>query len=302
MVARMIRATAAIAAATLVATVSIAGAAAGYRLGPFKDDLFKYPGILQTQDGGNYVVVDYSKQRDLYGRDTIVERQAKPDYVSLVGAATYEYKGAGDHTLKYMGTGKVDGGAKAVVIYIHGMGGSRVQGVNEWMFGGNFNRIMNLMKQNDGAYLSPDFSDFGPEGAADIRNLVLEQAAKSPNAAIFIACGSWGGAICWQLAADPKAVGHISGLLLLGSNHDDRFITSPAVAGTGHRFPVYLGHGTADPIYAWKDEVKFYNKVRAANPAYPIKVAIFNTGVHGTPIRMTDWRLILNWMLEVDGR
>ncbi len=289
-------------AAVLAATVSLAAAAGGYRLAPFKDDLFKYPAILETRDGGNYVLVDYSKQRDLYGRDTIVEKQAKPEYVEPVGAASYEYEGAGHDTLKYMGTGKVNGGAKAVVIYIHGMGGSRVQGVNEGMFGGNFNRIMNLMKRNDGAYLSPDFSDFGPQGAADIGNLIREQAQRSPDAAIFVACGSWGGAICWQLAADPKSVPHIAGLLLLGSNHDDRFIKSAAVAGTGHRFPVYLGHGTADPIYAWKDEVAFYNKVRAANPDYPIKVAIFNSGVHGTPIRMTDWRLILNWMLQVDGR
>ncbi len=298
----MIRAAFAIAAAALVATVSIAAAAAPYRLEPFKDDLFKYPGILQVQDDGNYVMVDYSKKRDLYGRDAIVEKRAKAEYVSPIGAWTFNYVGAGDRSLKVMGTGKVGGGAKAVVIYIHGMGGSRTQGVDEWMFGGNFNRIMNLMKQNDGAYLSPDFSDFGPQGAADIRNLVLDQAAKSPQAAIFIACGSWGGAICWQLAADANAAPHIAGLLLLGSNHDDRFITSPAVTGKGHRFPVYLGHGTADPIYGWKDEVAFYNKVRAADPSYPIKVAIFNTGVHGTPIRMTDWRLILNWMLQVDGR
>ena len=301
MLVRMIRASLAIVAA-LAATASIAAAATGYQLAPFKDDLFKYPAILETQDGGNYVLVDYSKQRDLYGRDTIVEKQAKPEYVSPVGAATYEYEGVAGGTLRYMGTGKVQGGAKAVVIYIHGMNGSRVQGVDEGMFGGNFNRIMNLMKLNDGAYLSPDFSDFGPQGAADIGSLIREQAQRSPNAAIFIACGSWGGAICWQLAADPKAVAHIAGLLLLGSNHDDRFITSAAVAGKGRRFPVYLGHGTADPIYGWKDEVAFYNKVRAANPNYPIKVAIFDSGVHGTPIRMTDWRLILNWMLQVDGR
>lgn len=279
-----------------------AAAAGGYRLAPFKDDLFKYPAILETHDEGNYVVVDYSKQRDLYDRDTIVEQRAKPQYVTPIGAWTFTYVGDGDRALKVMGTGKVQGGAKAIVIYIHGMGGSRVQGVNEWMFGGNFNRIMNLMARNDGAYLSPDFSGFGAQGAADIRDLMLAQAAKSPGAAIFVACGSWGGAICWQLAADPKAAPHIAGLLLLGSNHDDRFVTSPAVTGKGHRFPVYIGHGTADPIYAWQDEVAFYKKVRAADPDYPIKIAIFKTGVHGTPIRMTDWRLILNWMLKVDGR
>jgi hypothetical protein len=32
-----------------------------------------------------------------------------------------------------------------------------------------------------------------------------------------------------------------------------------------------------------------------------VHFALFDTGVHGTPIRMTDWRLVLNWMLEVDG-
>ena len=235
----MIRAITAIAAAVLVATLSVAAHAAPYRLAPFKDDLFKYPAILQTQDGGNYVLVDYSKQRDLYDRDTIVEKKAKPEYVSLVGAATYDYKGAGDRTLKYMGTGKVNGGAKAVVIYIHGMGGSRVQGVNEWMFGGNFNRIMNLMKQNDGAYLSPDFSDFGPQGAADIRNLVLDQAAKSPNAAIFIACGSWGGAICWQLAADAKAVAAHLGPAAARLQPRQPFHHLAGGHRQGPRFPVY---------------------------------------------------------------
>jgi hypothetical protein len=301
MVVRMIRAAIAIAAAAVVAAVSTPAGAAGYRLAPFKDDLFKYPAVLETHDNGNYVVVDYSKQRDLYDRDTIVEQRAKPQYVDPIGAWAFTYEGGGK-SLKVMGVGKVEGGAKAVVIYIHGMGGSAAQGANEWMFGGNFNRIMNLMKRNDGAYLSPDFDGFGAGGAAEIRDLILAQAAKSPNAAIFIACGSWGGAICWQLAADPKAVPHIAGLLLLGSNHDDRFITSPAVTGTGRRFPVYLGHGTADPIYGWQDEVAFYNRVRKADPTYPIKIAIFRTGVHGTPIRMTDWRMTLNWMLEVDGR
>ena len=295
----MIRA--AIALFAVLATIASA-AAAPYRLAPFKDDLFKYPAILESRDNGDYVVVDYSKQRDLYGRDAIVEQRAKADYVSPLGAWSFNYVGAGDRSLKVMGTGKVNGGAKAVVIFIHGKGGNRLLGVKEWTFGGNFNRIMNLMALNDGAYLSPDFSDFGAHGAADIANLVREQAAKSPDAAIFIACGSWGGTICWQLAADTTVVPHISGLLLLGSNHDDAFLTSPAVTGKGHRFPVYIGHGTADTVYPWQDEAAFYKKVRKADPGYPIRFALFRTGVHGTPIRMTDWRLVLNWMLKVDGR
>lgn len=293
----MIRVFAGIALA-LVATQALAEP---YRLAPYKDDLFKYPVVLDSRDNGDYVVVGYDKDRDLYQRDEVVERKVRWQYVSSVPHASGTYQGA-TGSLQFVGAGKVDGGAQAVVIYIHGQGGNRLQGADDGMFGGNFNRIMNLMAQNNGAYLSPDFTDIGPAGAADIRALVLDQAKKSPGAAIFIACGSQGGAICWDLAVDAQALPHIAGLLLLGSNHDDAFLKSPTVKPKGRRFPIYLGHGTLDPIFAWQDEAAFYTKLRKVAPGYPIKLAIFDTGVHGTPIRMTDWRLVLNWMLEVDGR
>ena len=46
-------------------------------LAPFKDDLFAYPGILSTGDGGAYTVVDYREMRDINGRDEIPERRAQ---------------------------------------------------------------------------------------------------------------------------------------------------------------------------------------------------------------------------------
>jgi predicted esterase len=285
----------------LLAAISAASATDPYRLAPYKDDLFQYPKILETRDDGDYVVVGYDKQRDLYQRDQTPERQVWWKYVSSVRQTTITYV-AGGEPRKAIGVGKIDGGAKAVVIYVHGHGGDRRQGADNGMFGGNFNRIMNLMAKNDGAYLSPDFTDIGETGAADIKALLLDQAVKSPNAAIFVACGSQGGAICWDLAADAEAASHISGLLLLGSGHDDAFLKSSTVTSKkARRTPIYIGHGTADPIYAWEDEAAFYAKVRRAAPGYPIRMVLFDTGVHGTPIRMIDWRLVLNWMLEAGG-
>ena len=35
------------------------------------------------------------------------------------------------------------------------------------------------------------------------------------------------------------------------------------------------------------------------HPGYPARFVRFETGTHGTPIRMTDWRETLNWMLSV---
>jgi hypothetical protein len=68
------------------------------------------------------------------------------------------------------------------------------------------------------------------------------------------------------------------------------------------RFPIYIGHGSHDILMAWEPQREFFKKIKAAAPDYPIKFALFDTGSHGTPIRMTDWRLILNWMLEVDKK
>ena len=41
----------------------------------------------------------------------------------------------------------------------------------------------------------------------------------------------------------------------------------------------------------------FFKQIKTRAPNYPIKFTLFDTGTHGTPIRMTDWRLVLNWML-----
>jgi hypothetical protein len=54
-------------------------------------------------------------------------------------------------------------------------------------------------------------------------------------------------------------------------------------------------------VLNWKTQEAFFKKFKQLDPNYPVKFALFNTGSHGTPIRMTDWRLVLNWMLAVNG-
>ncbi len=61
--------------------------------------------------------------------------------------------------------------------------------------------------------------------------------------------------------------------------------------------PVFIGHGTNDtssPIAKMED---FAAKLRIIGGASSVMFHRFNTGSHGTPIRMTDWKLVLNWML-----
>jgi len=265
-------------------------------LAPFKDELFAYPAILSQADGGDYKVVDYQEIRDVNGRDRIPEKQVKSDYVSLgVRSQQNEYKletEAG--TLRFVGVGRLKG-ASMIVLYLHGQGGNRLQGVNDATFGGNFNRVKNLLVAAGGLYLSPDFSTFGDKGEAEIAALIRNYAEDSPGARVFVACGSMGGALCWKLAEDAAVAPKLGGLILLGSLWDDGFLASPAYK---RKVPVFFGHGSRDPVFAIDKQEDFYRRVRGKTGTYPARFVRFESGNHGTPIRMTDWRDVLNWMLS----
>lgn len=287
-----------------LAGLAVPAMAASLALAPYKDDLFAYPKILESRDGGDFITVDYQELRDINGRDEIPERKVRWEYVSLGTKRVegyFSYTSAG-RTLKYAGTGATSGPAKAIVIYLHGQNGTRFQGADDWTFGGNFNRIKNLMVAAGGVYLSPDFSDFEATGENEIKSLMKEYAARSPGAPIFVACGSYGGKLCWALARDPDAASLLSGLLLLGSLHDDGFLKTGAMKPKGRRIPIFIGHGGNDPIINWRTQAAFYEAVRKRVKGYPIRFVLFNTGNHGTPIRMTDWRATLNWMLASAGK
>ena len=265
-------------------------------LKPFKDELFAYPGILSSEAGGAYIVVDYSEARDIDKRDQVPERRVRGAYVSTgVRKVQNDLALKTDAgTIKHFAVGRAEG-ARIITIYLHGQGGSRKQGVDDFTFGGNFNRIKNLMAANGGLYLSPDFSDFGEKGASEIAALIAHYAEKSPGAKIFVACGSMGGALCWQLASDRAVAGQLSGLLLLGSLWDDGFLGSAAFKG---KVPVFFGQGSRDPVFPVEKQEAFYRSILAKSPGYPSRFVRFETGTHGTPIRMTDWRETLNWMLS----
>ncbi|WP_353645938.1 alpha/beta hydrolase [Mesorhizobium sp. WSM2239] len=263
-------------------------------LKPYKDELFAYPAILSRN--GAHTVVDYNEMRDINGRDQIPERRAHSKYISTgVRKAQQDLvlrTGAGN--VRHVAVGRRQG-AKFITIYLHGQGGSRKQGVDDFSFGGNFNRIKNLMARNDGLYLSPDFSDFDEKGVAEIEALIAHYVGQSPGAKIFVACGSMGGALCWSLAGD-KAIGpRLSGLLLLGSHWYNGFLASPAFRA---KVPVFFGHGSRDTVFPVEKQEAFFRSIAAKSPGYPVRFVRFETGTHGTPIRMLDWRETLNWMLS----
>ncbi|HTV70988.1 MAG TPA: alpha/beta hydrolase [Rhizobiaceae bacterium] len=282
--------------ATVLAALLTPLPAAAAELAPFKDDLFAYPAILATADNGDHITLDYQELRDINERDEIPERRVKRKYVSL-GVRDQQQDmalrtDAGE--VRHMVVGKTTG-AKFITLYIYGQGGSRKQGMDDFTFGGNFNRIKNLMAGNGGLYVTPDFTEFGAKGAAQVAAVIDHYAAQSPGAPVFVACGSMGGAICWELAKNASVAKKLGGLLLLGSHWDDSFLSSAAFK---RGVPVFFGHGGSDKVFAVEKQEAFFRSIRAKKPGYPAKFVRFETGSHGTPIRMTDWRSTLNWMLS----
>jgi dienelactone hydrolase len=260
---------------------------------PFKDNLFSSHKVLKSDDGGAYEVMDYNELRDINERDQEPERRVRGAYVDLSVRRSQE-----NETLT-LGGRNVDvtrvgpsSGERFAVIFIHGRGGDRRLGVNDYSFGGNFNRLKNLSARNGGTYYSVSVKSFDDKGAADVGALTRYAFEQSGGRPVILACASMGGIICQNIVRDRDTVRYLGGMVLLGGPPD------AGLAGTPYaklKLPIYFGHGSADSIYKAEDQEKIFRGLRASN--YPARFSLFQTGGHGTPIRMVDWRKVLNFVL-----
>lgn len=262
-------------------------------LAGFKDRRFAYRAPLESRDSGDFLRVPYDETLDINKRDEIPVRKVRGGYIRRIPAREvrdFTYT-AGGRTLAVYGLGRLEQNAAMTVIYLHGKGGNREWGFDDERFGGNYNRLKNLMLENGGAYLSPDFTDFETAGAEDIAALIARQRPATAGA-LILACGSLGTQICWRLANNPKTAAQLDGLVLLGGFPNQSFLD--AVRAGRPRPPLYIAHGSADNVYPAAAMIGFYEALRATG--HPVRITIFETGNHGTPVRMIDWRQALNWL------
>lgn len=268
--------------------VALPVAAQGVQLGSYKDRMFAHPRVIEERDGGAYRVHDYREGRDVNGRDEVPGRTVRSRYTSYRPRGVTGESSAGGVGYAYAG----DTSSPAVMaIYVHGRGGDRRQGMNDRSFGGNFNRLKNLMVRNGGLYVAPDMPDDPNAGVAAVKAILAKHGA-SGNA--VVACGSQGAAVCYALMDDADAVNRLAGVALLGG-FADRGVARSAAVRAG-RVPVAIAHGSRDSVYPVRDAEALYGALRAAG--HPVRMHVFQSGIHGTPIRMIDWRETINWMLR----
>lgn len=261
-------------------------------LRPFKDDLFA-PVIVERRDGGAFERVDYQELRDINRRDEEPERRVKRRYVDL-GVRKAEALETWNLPTGPLDLGRAGPAANSAfsVIFIHGRDGDRRLGMNDYRFGGNFNRLKNLAVANGGTFYAPSVKTFDSAGAASVSALIGEIAARSPGRPIVLSCASMGSFLCWGISRDAASVGKLKGMAILGGAADPDYVKSAAFKA---RLPVWFTHGGNDRTYKAEDQMALYAKLRGAGQ--PVRFTLFETGSHGTPVRMTDWRAVLNWIL-----
>lgn len=265
-----------------------------FKLKPYKDGLFNYPGILETSDGGDWLTVDYKKPRDIYQRDAVPLVQVKPEYVNkwVRWHQSFDTLNLDGHKLDIFSIGKLSS-QRFSVVFIHGRGGDRMLGANDDRFGGNFNRLKNLAYDNGGVYVAPTITSFGEKGVHDVARLIHYLRQTSRGRPVILACASMGSLICHGVTRDPSTVAVLSGMVLMSAVYDPDFESTPFY--TAH-VPLFFAHGTDDVVYDYRDQQKLYEKIHAKG--YPTRFVLFNTGSHGTPLRMLDWRDTLNWFFK----
>lgn len=268
-----------------------------YQIKPYKDKIFKYRTPLASEDNGDFQILPYDPKRDINKRDEQPVRKVKGFYVSSKPKRHQQdlaITGNGKQ-LTHFAVGKINGGSQMTVIFLHGRDGSRHLGFDDDRFGGNFNRVKNLMFRNNGLYISADFSDFEEEGRKDIEALVSHYRPKTTGK-LVIACGSMGSFLCWRLMKNKTSNSMIDGYVIMGGFPDPSYLKTGKLNVPDGKKPIYMAHGGIDYVYSWKDSKRYYDTLRQSSPGYPIRLSVFDGGKHGTPVRMMDWRVALNWI------
>ncbi|MEO0328834.1 MAG: alpha/beta hydrolase [Pseudomonadota bacterium] len=268
-----------------------------FELKPFKERLFKYRKPIAIEDNGDFLILPYNPKLDINKRDELPVRKVKGKYVSsrptrkqIDTSITVD-----NRTITHFAVGALGGNASMTVIFLHGRDGSRHLGFSDEKFGGNFNRVKNLMYRNNGIYISSDFTDFKDEGRKEITALISHYRPKT-NGKLVIACGSMGSFLCWRLMKNSKSSGMIDGYVIMGGFPDPDYLNSGNLKIPAGKPPIYFAHGGIDYVYKWEDAHRYYKALRQKSPGYPVRLAVFDGGKHGTPVRMIDWRIALNWI------
>ncbi len=266
-----------------------AGPASAIQISGFKNDLFQHRRVIDSRSNGNFVIFDYNEARDVNGQDEIPVDKALTERVTLLDTGFERSTRISGVDTNVAGNIK---GAKFAVIFIHGQNGNKNLGFNDWTFGGNFNRLKNIVIRSDGFYLSPT-ARLNKRGAKNIGTMIQSLKAKNSGLKVVLSCASAGGLICSDLSRSEAHSSLIDGVIYLGSAVVPNLVSQSQFYLK--KTPIIIAHGSSDPIADWSYFLQVFKTLDSDQ--HPVKLFIYKSGIHGTPIRMFDWAEGLNWIL-----
>lgn len=272
-----------------------------------KDVVLRYPNhpVIQpaSQDDAvewshpDVLNIFYHKQNHLYGWDEIVVKKAKDERVDLLSVELEKEVNLIEEIVEIQAlqAGLLDG-AKFAVVFVHGGGGDKTLGFNDWSFGGNFNRLKNLIVKNQGVYYSPSFAS-GRSATQQARLLIDRiKSHAGKDTPIVFACGSAGASICNALLMSERESDLVDGLIYLGAAQGPRVSFSSLFIK--EQKPIIVSHGTYDSVLRWQKMKAAFDDFKQYQVSYPLQFQLVHGGIHGTPIRMFDWRQGLNFIFS----
>lgn len=243
----------------------------------------------------SWIHIQYDPLEHYRGWDRVPGEQANRNRVSALPRgveSSYQVRLANRRTQIYQ-TGALSS-AQFAVVFVHGAGGNGSLGNNDWSFGGNFNRLKNIVFKSGGVYLSPSFrlNNSGVGVAQAMVDWVREEAGDIP---VVFVCASRGSVICdGLLRARYSESRAVDGFIYLGAQSGPSASSSSDYRG--QRVPIILAHGSYDPVLPWESMLAVYDSWRRGG--YPVQFQLHHGGVHGTPIRLFDWRRGLQWIFS----
>ena len=145
---------------------------------------------------------------------------------------------------------------------------------------------------------SGEDADASAEGGAPPKKWTAKRLLMFVGAPVFLLCGSAGGGICWRLLYDAQISPLLGGIAFLDADMVEGYVKAARDIPPSRRVPIHISGSREDTILGWRSQLAFFKKMKAAVPDYPIQFVLFSAGTHGLSLRMTDWRVTLNWMLS----
>lgn len=270
-----------------------------YRIKPFKDDLFSYKQTLVEKLDWNWKLIDFSVKRDVEDRDEIDVDKVFEHYIDRKTEKYREIKNL--DSVEWFSYYEVtdrkqnDSEKKLITIYFHWKWWNKTWWINDETFWWNFNRIQNLMIENSWVYISTD-TILWDKWISDHTKLLEHLKNKYTNAKIVLIWWSNWWLMLWDLVNNENSNKFIDWIILAWTVLDDKNEKNSTDFLVKNKIPVYIAHWNKDHIPFWPKET-FLKKFLSL--WWEWKVVIFNWWVHWTPIRMVDYKEVLNWMLEI---